>query len=97
MKLLITQAIREGRLLRFTYQYQSRTVEPHVLGLTRDRRDAVLCRQLVPLMAGGEQWRLFYLDGISNLRMLESRVPVDPVVVPPPMDEFTTTYAILTP
>lgn len=95
MNLLITQAIREGRLLRLSYQYQARTVEPHALGLTKDRREAVLCRQLSPLTSAEERWRLFYLDGISNLRMLDTRISSLPENQAPPMDVFSTTYTIL--
>ncbi|HJW24305.1 MAG TPA: WYL domain-containing protein [Rhodocyclaceae bacterium] len=97
MNVLITQAIREGRLLRLTYQYQARTIEPHVLGLTKDRREALLCRQLQPLAADGEGWRLFYLAGISNLRMLDDRFAAPPEEMLPPVEHFSATYAILQP
>lgn len=95
MKSLITQAIRERRLLRLTYDGRARTVEPHILGLTEDGQDALLCWQVSPPIRQGGYWHLFYLDKIFSLRTLDGRIGAEPEAPPAPTGAFAEIYAAL--
>lgn len=95
MKTLITRAIEDRCLIRLTYNGLTRTVEPHVLGLTEDQREALLCWQVSPPMTQGGYWLLCYLDSIFNLRTLEARIERKPEGPFPPLNGFVATYAVL--
>lgn len=95
MKLLITQALEQRRLLRLHYNGRTRTVEPHVFGITTDQREALLCRQLIPPGPDSGSWLLCHLDAISNLRTLDIEIANDADNPLPPSDGFEVMYAKL--
>lgn len=92
MKSLITQAIQQRRLLRLTYNGRTRTVEPHILGVTTERKEAMLCWQVFPPLSQGDYWLLCELDSIFNLRALDTEIVGEPEGPPAPLDRFTATY-----
>ncbi|MHA6893347.1 WYL domain-containing protein [Ralstonia pseudosolanacearum] len=73
---IIEQAIREKRLLSFTYTQLPRIVEPHILGW-QDGRLGILGYQVRGSSSHGTlpDWRRFYLDDIRNLVLLDERFP----------------------
>lgn len=73
MQVIITNAIKERRLLRLIYDGRARTVEPHTLGLIDGKCEAMLCWQISPPVRSGERWHLFHLNKISGLRRLEEQ------------------------
>lgn len=95
MKTLITQAIQQRRQLRLIYNNKSRTVEPHVLGVTENQRDALLCWQVSPPTLGTEHWQVFELDKISGLRMIDMPIEQPEEGRQPPMKNFVSTYITL--
>lgn len=95
MKSLITQAIRERRLLRLTYDGRARTVEPHVLGVTTDGQEAMLCWQVSPPIRQGGYWHLFLLNRIFSLRTLDSEIGTEPEGPQAPLNAFSEIHAVL--
>lgn len=73
MQVIITNAIKERRLLRLIYDGRARTVEPHTLGLIDGKCEAMLCWQVSPPVRSGERWHVFHLDKISGLRRLDEQ------------------------
>ncbi|MET0262634.1 MAG: WYL domain-containing protein [Rariglobus sp.] len=66
---LLTQAIRERKVIVFVYNGHERRVEPHALGRANDEKPALLAWQT----AGGSRsepppgWRLFLVNEIETL------------------------------
>lgn len=72
MKSRVLQAIRERRLLRFSYEKgRDLTVAPCILGQTMTGYAAVLCWQPGPADQEGTNWRLLDLDKIRRAEVLE--------------------------
>lgn len=72
----IRSAIRERRMLEFSYGGHARIAEPHVAGI-KGGREGMLAYQTGGESSSGElpEWRRFYLDGISQLRTLDDTFP----------------------
>ncbi len=73
MNLLVCDAIRVRRLIRFIYEGYERVVEPHAYGVNTAGHEA-LSAWLRPGYSrstpqGG--WRMYLLDGISALQLLD--------------------------
>lgn len=66
----LTEAVRAGRLVTFTYKGYERTVEPHALGTANDGKPALLGWQT----SGGSStepppgWRVFLVTDIALLK-----------------------------
>lgn len=84
MRTLVSNAIREHRLIRLQYDGKSRTVEPYVLGKTERGDDAMLCRQIVPWAPGGQKWMVFEFRKIYGLLVLETTF--EPAAEQPPVE-----------
>lgn len=97
MKLLITQAMQQRRLLRLIYNNRTRTVEPHILGMLDNGREAVLCWQETPPILGKDAWQVIELGQISSLRMLDSSLQLPEEGRTLPKTEFTSVYVALYP
>lgn len=96
MESLISQAIRERRLVRFTHDGRIKTVEPHVLGRALGKqKEALLCWQVSPPMQQAGFWRLVYLGDLSSLEVLETRIADLPEGPPPPVDDFSVIHTML--
>ena len=65
--ILIIEAIRSKRLLRFDYKGRSRLVEPHTYGRDRWKREMLCGFQLEG--GNGDGWRTFVLGEASGLRI----------------------------
>ena len=69
----LKQALKEKRVVVFTYKGHSRTVEPHALGKGTEDKPVLLAWQT----AGGSQtepppgWRVFLVTEIKELAMTE--------------------------
>lgn len=69
---LIRHALRERRMLEFTYHGHLRRVEPHALGRVTDERLALLAWQV----AGGSRsepppgWRTFVVAELKGVRLM---------------------------
>lgn len=72
MRALIAQAIEERQLLRMVLDGRRRiTVEPYALGVTAAGQDALLCRQVMPPVPRGADWRIYHLGQMSSLQILD--------------------------
>ena len=69
----ICNAIREQRLLAFTYGGYRRVVEPHTYGSDGKGHLALRAYQVEGGSETGEQvgWKLFHVDKIGGLQMLD--------------------------
>lgn len=68
----IRSAIREHRMLEFSYGGRVRIVEPHVAGIKGGRQGMLAYQTGGQSSSGGiPEWRRFYLDKISGLRVLK--------------------------
>jgi hypothetical protein len=65
--ILIIEAIRSRRLLRFDYKGRSRLVEPHTYGRDRWKREMLCAFQLDG--GSGNGWRNFVIGEASGLRI----------------------------
>ena len=68
----IANAIRERKLLQFTYDGFSRTVEPHAYGIDRKNRYVVRAFQVAGGSESGEYvgWKLFCEDEMLGTAVL---------------------------
>jgi hypothetical protein len=66
---MICLAILERRLLRITYDFKFRLVEPHAYGTSEDGNDLLRAWQLEPLPA---DWKLFRLDKATGLAITDT-------------------------
>ena len=78
MDQLIVQAIREKRLLSFTYDGHPRIVEPHCYGITTASNDALCCYQVggSGVHADSKPWHLMVCSKIVSLSLLEEKFSV---------------------
>jgi hypothetical protein len=65
----ICLAIREKRMLRLTYDFKTRLIEPHAYGVSKDGDDLLRAWQIEPLPA---DWKLFRLDKATGLTITET-------------------------
>lgn len=74
MNELICQAIKERRLLSFTYDGHHRVVEPHCLGISTAGNSALRCYQTKGSSASGKvpAWHLMTTNKIVDLTLLDS-------------------------
>lgn len=66
---LLVSAIRDRRILRFTYSGRPRTVEPHLLGYDSDGDLTLSAWQLSG--GSGQGWRDFHVSKMSFLAIVE--------------------------
>jgi predicted DNA-binding transcriptional regulator YafY len=66
----ISSAIRDKRLLQFTYEGSLRLVEPHVYGEYQDGYRVLRAWQRSPALTG---WKLFREDKMSGIRTSDMR------------------------
>ena len=72
----ITSAIHGKRRLRFTYDGQSRVVEPHAFGMDRKGQMALRAYQLSGgSRAGDGGWKLFDADAMRDIEVLAETFP----------------------
>lgn len=68
----VLDAIAGRRMLELTYGGGRRVVEPHVVGLVRGRAELMAFQVRGHSRSGGlPEWRRFYLDEVSDVRVLE--------------------------
>lgn len=74
MNQLIGQAIRERKIITFTYDGYPRTVEPHCHGITTAGNEAVRCYQIAGGSSSGKVpgWHLMTIDKIVGLSVSKS-------------------------
>lgn len=66
----ICMAIREKRLLRLTYEFTTRVVEPHAYGVTDEGHEMLHAWQHQPLP---DSWKIFRLDRAIGLSVADAR------------------------
>lgn len=73
MRNTIIQAIREKRILAFTYDGHPRVVEPHCYGLTRTGKEAIRCYQTggTGVRPDATPWHLMTVSKMIGLQILE--------------------------
>lgn len=68
----VRDAIAGQRLLELSYDGGTRVVEPHVLGLVGGRPEVMVYQVRGFSRSGGiPEWRRFFLDDVSRVRVLE--------------------------
>lgn len=69
----IIKAIREKKVLSFTYDGYHRVVEPHCFGLTRAGNKALRCYQVRGGSSSGKlpDWKMMTIDKITALTMTQ--------------------------
>jgi predicted DNA-binding transcriptional regulator YafY len=69
----IASAIRNRKLLSFSYEGFAREVEPHCLGIDKKGHPALRAFQVAGGSESGEYvgWKMFHVNEIKNLRVLE--------------------------
>ncbi len=73
----ICRAIRELRLIQLRYDWGYRTVEPHAFGRNNKGNELLRVYQVGGTSKSGETtgWKLFRLDEINALCVLEEQFP----------------------
>ncbi len=68
----VSQAIKERRLVSFTYDGYLRTVEPHTHGVDTKGHNAMRAYQVSGGSVSGERhgWKLFHMAAVSDLVVL---------------------------
>ena len=66
----ICAAIQKKRLLNFTYDFESRVVEPHAYGRTEEGNEILRAWQQTPLPAA---WKTFRIDKIAGPAIADTR------------------------
>lgn len=69
MEHTVCAAIRDRRLIEFSYKSKRRVVEPHLLGFPASGKLTLSAWQLSG--GSGESWRDFHVAEMSNLSMLD--------------------------
>lgn len=75
-KEIICQAIKDRIVIQFSYDGQTRIVEPFTLGYHKDTRNLVLSAYRVGGFSKSQNeppWRLYVLDDIRNLSLAEKK------------------------
>jgi predicted DNA-binding transcriptional regulator YafY len=77
MNLLVCQAIRERRVLRFYYDGGTRDVEPHCHGFSKDGNELLKGYQASGFSQSGERfgWKTFRLDLVRALIVSDAAFP----------------------
>lgn len=77
MTTLLCQAIRERRIVRFSYDGGIRDVEPHCHGSSKDDNDLLRGYQVAGYSRSGDPvgWKMFRLDRVSGLMVTETQFP----------------------
>ncbi len=73
MNQTIVTAIKEKRLLSFTYDGYARVVEPHCYGITTAGNEAIRCYQVRGGSSSGKvpDWRMMTIDSIRGLTLTQ--------------------------
>ena len=73
----IANAIRGRHCLRFTYDGQSRVVEPHTFGMDRKGQMALRAYQLSGGSRSGKAtgWKMFHADAMHDVEVLVDTFP----------------------
>lgn len=68
----ICQGVKQGRLLKFTYDGRQRVVEPHCHGYTTKGNEALRAYQVAGGSNSGKvpDWKLFTVAKMSNLTLM---------------------------
>ncbi len=74
---LICRAIRERKLLAFTYEGEPRVVEPHCHGTSRAAHEVLRAYQIGGGSTSGQAigWKMFRVDAISGLNIVSDGFP----------------------
>ena len=77
MNAFISRAIRERRVLRFTYEGGSREIEPYCHGLSRDSQELVRGYQIAGASRSGQPtgWKTFRVDRMSAIAVAFTTFP----------------------
>jgi|JI9StandDraft_1071089.scaffolds.fasta_scaffold116709_2 hypothetical protein len=71
MRTLIIDAIKNKNVIEFTYDGESRTVEPHCFGLTTKNNEAIRAFQIDGFSSTGNMgWKLYDLSKADNFNVL---------------------------
>ena len=75
MNSIICQAIREMRLLEFTYENHRRVVEPHTYGYDKKNHESLSAYQVAGTSSSGAVplWRMFHLSEIRDLTLSQQK------------------------
>ncbi len=74
MNLLIIEAIRNRKVIEFTYDGESRTVEPHCHGLTTKGNEAIRAYQIDGYSSSGKMgWKMY---DVSKAESIQIRVDI---------------------
>ena len=73
MKLAFCHAIHERRLMRLSYGYHVRVIEPHIYGVNRAGHELLRAFQTWGISKSGESrgWKLLRVDQISGFEVME--------------------------
>lgn len=96
---IIKQAIRDKKLIQFWYHNNQRIAEPHVLGITTQDKLTVLTMQVGGYSSSGglPDWRMFHVDEISSLQVLNQTFQVSRTWYNPRESDFKIIYAVVKP
>jgi len=73
---IIIDAIDKKKMLSFDYHDHERIVEPHVYGIKDSKKSLQTFQTGGTSSSGGiPEWRRMFVDGISNIKMLEQSFP----------------------
>lgn len=74
MKNIIKEAIANKQLLEFVYKDEQRIVEPYTFGITTKGNDVLSGYQVDGESTSSDElgWRLFTLDKIGDLKLLDN-------------------------
>jgi hypothetical protein len=77
MNAFLCRAIRERRIVRFSYDGGTRDVEPHCHGCSKDGNDLLRGYQIAGYSHSGDPvgWKMFRLDRVSGLLVTEAAFP----------------------
>ena len=72
MNARIIDAIKNQYLIKFEYERESRTVEPHCYGLTTKGNEAIRAYQTDGYSSSGKMgWKLYDLSKANNIEVLD--------------------------
>jgi predicted DNA-binding transcriptional regulator YafY len=79
MNALICRAIRERRLLRFSYEGGDREIEPYCHGFSREAQELLRGYQIAGASRSGEStgWKTFRVDRMSAVAVCFTTFPPD--------------------
>lgn len=93
----IKTAIQNKNLIQFWYHNNQRIAEPHVFGRTTKDELTVLTRQVGGYSKSGglPDWRMFYVNEISDLKILEQTFQISRTWHNPRESDFKIIYAVV--